>query len=161
PSGGLMRVPADGGEPRALTMPREASGEVRHAWPSLVPGRRLLLFTIDTSSIDEAPGLMGVLSLDTASGAEPARWQTLVAGVNLARAAAADTIVFSRGAELHAVAFDPLRQALAGAPRLIAGSVAVARGRAQYALSSTGVLSYVAAGDPASGGLMWLTGGAS
>ena len=88
PSGGLKRVSAEGGEPRPLTTPREADGEIRHAWPSIVPNTRVLLFTIDTMPIDGAPGVMGALSLDAAGSAERHAGRTLVAGVGLARAAA-------------------------------------------------------------------------
>jgi DNA-binding winged helix-turn-helix (wHTH) protein/Tol biopolymer transport system component len=155
PSGGLTRVSADGGEPRPLTTPREADGEVRHAWPSLVPNRRVLLFTIDTMPIDGAPGVMGALSLDAAGSSEVPGWPKLVAGVGLARAAASDTIVFARGSELDAIAFDPIRIAVAGAPRAVLAPVATARGRAHYALSATGSLVAAVTPAPSSPGLAW------
>ena len=147
PSGGLTRISADGGEPRPLTTPREADGEIRHAWPSLVPNQRVLLFTIHTMPIEGAAGVMGALSLDAAGSSAAPRWRTLVAGVDLARAAAPDTIVFAKGSELDAIAFDPIRMAAAGAPRAVMAPVATTRGRANYALSATGSL--VAAVPPA------------
>ena len=140
PSGGLTRLSADGGEPRPLTAPREADGEIRHAWPTAVPDSRVLLFTIGTIAIDDAPGVIGALSLDAAGSSGVSRWRTLVAGVDIARAAARDTIVLGRGSELEAIAFDPIRMAVAGAPRAVLAPVAAARGRAQYALSATGSL---------------------
>ena len=155
PSGGLTRVPADGGEPRPLTVPREVDGEVRHAWPAAVASSRVLLFAISTIAIEDAPGVIGALSLDTAGSSGVSRWRTLVAGVNVARAAARDTIVFGRGSELQAMAFDPVRMAAAGAPRAVLAPVATARGRAQYALSATGSLVAAVTSAPASPGLMW------
>ncbi len=155
PSGGLTRVSADGGEPRPLTAPREVDGEIRHAWPAAVPGSRVLLFAIGTIAIDDAPGVIGALSLDTAGSSGVSRWRTLVAGVNIARAAARDTIVFGRGSELQAIAFDPIRMAAAGAPRAVLAPVATARGRAQYALSATGSLVAAITSAPASPGLVW------
>ena len=160
PSGGLMRVPADGGEARPLTTPREAAGEVRHAWPALVPNQRVLLFTIDTTAVEGAPGVMGAMSLDSAASAAGSQWRTLVAGIDVARAIAQDTVVFSRGPELAAMTFDPQRSATAGAPRSVVASVGTARGRAQFALSPSGSL--VWAGTPASSlpsasGLAWWT----
>ena len=157
PSGGLMRVPADGGEARAMTTPREASGEVRHAWPAIVPGRRVLLFTIDTMAVDGASGVMAALTLDGGSS-EVQNWQTIVAGVDLARAAAPDTILLARGAELDAMAFDPVRLAAAGPPRTVVAPVATAQGLAQYAVTPTGSLIWAdapASSSPTPSGLAW------
>jgi serine/threonine-protein kinase len=159
-SGGLMHVPADGGDARALTTPVEALGEVRHAWPSAVPGTSLLLFTVTTTLDAGATGTLAVVSLQDGAGAPPAsgspRWRTLVAGAGMARAAAADAIVFGRDAELHAVRFDPARLATAGAPEAVATLVGAARGGVQFSLSSTGTLFHApAAPAPADRGLLW------
>ncbi len=156
-SGGLLRVPADGGEASLLTTPNEPGGEVRHSWPSLVPDRRVLLFTIEGSMDDAAAGTLGVLSLDggAQSGGNGPRWRTLLSGVGLARALTPETIVFSRGGELHAVAFDAARLATAGGPRTVVSGVATSHGRAQYALSSGGSLIYALADQPAERGLSW------
>jgi serine/threonine-protein kinase len=154
PSGGLMHVSPDGGEAQPLTIPREPDGEVRHAWPSLVPGTRMLLFSIDTTAVDDAPGVLGVLSLDDGD-ARSQRWRTLVAGSGLARASASDTIVFSRGPELYAIAFDAVRLETAGVPRAILSPLATARGLAQYALSPTGSLVYATSPSAAVCGLRW------
>jgi serine/threonine-protein kinase len=146
PSGGLQRVSADGGEIRALTVPSEAAGEIRHVWPALVPGTRVLVFTIDTnlrSTGGSSPGVLAALSLETTDPYGAARgWRTLLGGASIARAASSDAIVFGRDADLHAVAFDPIRMAIAGAPRAIAGNLATARGRTQFALSPAGILIY-------------------
>ena len=158
PSGGLARVSANGGDSRVLTTPREADGEVRHAWPSVVPGSRVVLFTIDTMAIDGAPGVMGALSFDPAESSEVSRWRTLVAGADITRAAAPDTIVFGRGAELAAIAFDPIRMAVAGTPRAVLAPIATARGRAHYALSQTGSIAWAVSASPSSSrapGLSW------
>ena len=148
PSGGLARVPANGGDPRALTTPREGNGEVRHAWPSLVPGSRAVLFTIDTMAVEGAPGVMAALSFDPAESTEVSRWQTLVAGVDLARAAAPDTIVFGRGPELEAILFDPIRLAVAGTPRAVLAPIATVHGRAHYALAQNGLAAWAVTPSP-------------
>ena len=159
PSGGLMRVSAEGGVPQPLTTPNERAGEIRHAWPSLVPNTRVLLFTIDTMAIDGAPGALGALSLDRSQSSEAASWRTLVAGVNVAHAAAPDTIVLGRGSELEAIAFDPVRMAVAGTPRTVESAVATGHGRAHYALSHVGSLAWATAPAQASSaretGLTW------
>lgn len=146
PSGGLQRVSADGGEARPLTKPRESAGEIRHAWPAVVPGTRIVIFTIDTSLPDPsagAPGALAVLSLDALDrGGEASSWRTLVGGASIARAATADALVFARDSDLHAVSFDPARLAISGTPRAIASGLGTARGRAQFALSPAGTLVY-------------------
>jgi eukaryotic-like serine/threonine-protein kinase len=159
PSGGLARVSANGGEARALTMPREGDGEVRHAWPSLVPRSRVVLFTIDTMAVDGAPGMMAALSFDSAASSESSQWRTLVAGVDIARSAAPDTIVFGRGSELEAIAFDPIRLAVAGTPSAVLAPVATVNGRAHYALAQNGSIAWAVSpshsSPPRELGLAW------
>jgi DNA-binding winged helix-turn-helix (wHTH) protein/Tol biopolymer transport system component len=154
PTGGLMRVSSDGGEPRTFTTPHESAGDVRHAWPSLVPGTRVVLFVIDTTPATDSPGPPGILAAATfnprssdRSTPRPAPWQTVLDNVSVARAADRETIVFARDSELHAVAFDPARMALSGTPAAIRGQLATARGRAQFALSSSGSLVHAVATD--------------
>jgi serine/threonine-protein kinase len=159
PTGGLMRVSADGGEPRTLTFPREAEGEVRHAWPSIVPGTSVLLFTIDTMAIDGAHGLMGALSLDAIGRSEASSWRTLADGIELARAPASDTIVMAKETELDAIAFDAARLATSGAPRTVLASTATGRGAAQFALSASGSLIAARSSSPSSSLLWWSSSG--
>ncbi len=146
PSGGLQRVPADGGDVRTLTRPRETAGEIRHVWPAIVPGTRIVIFTIDTTLADAAagaPGALAVLSLDTVDrNGEANGWRSLLGGASIASAVSSDAIVFGRDADLHAVSFDAARQAMSGTPRAIASNLATARGRAQFALSPAGTLVY-------------------
>jgi len=53
-SGGLLRVPASGGDPEELTLPGE--GERSHRWPHFLPDGRALLFNVQErgTSFDEA-----------------------------------------------------------------------------------------------------------
>jgi Tol biopolymer transport system component len=154
---GLLRVEDRGGNPRVLTTPDRGRGEVRHAWPSVTPDGRTLLFTIDTTRDGEAPGDVAALSLDSSRPS----WRTIVSGGGLARAAASDLVVFTRGSDLQAVFFDPLRQALTGEPRTLVTNVAAADGLAHFALSASGDL-LVAQADATGGGhLSWLTSDAT
>lgn len=151
PFGGLMQVPGDGGEPRTITMPNESAGEVRHSWPAHVPGTRALLFIVDmtpATGAHEGTHVLASLSLDTlrsAAAGSAAAWRTLFSGVTLARGGSADTIVFGRNAELYGMKFDAVRLAATGVPRPLVGQVAMARGRAQFALSANGTLLHVVA----------------
>jgi serine/threonine-protein kinase len=155
PTGGLMRVSSDGGEPQPFTTPNESAGDVRHVWPALVPGTRLVLFVIDTTPSRDGPAPPGVLAAatfnprdsDRAPVPRTSQWQTLLDNVSIARAAARDTIVFARDSELHVVGFDPVRVALSGTPRAIRGQLATARGRATFALSAAGSIVHAQAPD--------------
>ena len=64
PSTGLWRVSADGGEPTVLTTPDAAKRESDHAFPSMLPGARGVLFTItDAGQANNAQ--VAVLDLKT------------------------------------------------------------------------------------------------
>ena len=63
-----------------------------------------------------------------------------------------DYIAFSRGAEIHAVAFDRARQAIAGTDETVVSGVA----RGQFTLASSGALAYAVAGDSAHPTLTWI-----
>ena len=67
PSGGLMRVSSDGGGAAPLTSPHESDGEVRHAWPAVVPGTRIVLFIIASHPSIDAPGKVGAFAFDPRS----------------------------------------------------------------------------------------------
>ena len=43
---GLLRVPANGGEPTPLTTPDAARNDCAHLWPAILPDGRSLLFTV-------------------------------------------------------------------------------------------------------------------
>lgn len=145
--GGLMRVNNAGGTSEQLTLPSVDAGEVRHCWPALAPGDRALLFTIATSPNDEAPARVGLLPLGQRNV-----WQTIIDNADLAKTVSPDYIAFSRGNEIHAVAFDRARQAVAGSDQALIGSVA----RAQFAVSRSGAIAYSVASDTTAPSLTWM-----
>ena len=65
PSTGLWRVSADGGEPAVLTTPDPAQHERNHAFPSMLPGGRGVLFTIATTAGQADSSQVAVLDLKT------------------------------------------------------------------------------------------------
>jgi eukaryotic-like serine/threonine-protein kinase len=150
--GGLMRVNDSGGDIEQLTLPAADGGEVRHCWPALAPGGRALLFTVATSPQDESSGRIAIMPLS-----QPSVWQTILENADTARAGSQDYIAFSRGTEIHAVAFDRARQAIAGTDQTVVGNVA----RAQFALGASGAVVYAIGGDDVKPSLTWIpTGGA-
>jgi serine/threonine-protein kinase len=56
PSTGLQRVSANGGTPAVVTRPDNHRDEVDHLWPEVLPGGRVVLFTItsQTGGLDNA-----------------------------------------------------------------------------------------------------------
>ena len=144
--GGLLRVSDRGGDAEQLTLPSAEAGEIRHAWPALAPGGRALLFTIATSPLD-ATARIAAMPLDSGRTA----WQTVVESADLARAASPDHIVFSRGSELHAAAFDRVRLTIAGPEQVVVSDVA----RAQFGISGAGSIVYAASGATVPPSLEW------
>ena len=144
--GGLLRVSERGGAIEPLTIPSADAGEIRHAWPALAPGGRALLFSIATSPVPGAGGRIAMMPL-----VPRAAWQTIIDGADLAQAAE-NYIAFSRGSEIHALAFDRARQAVAGADGLVVSGV----GRSDFAVSRSGALLYASAPDSGRPSLEWL-----
>ena len=153
PFGGLLRMPAQGGTPAPLTVPQPDRGELRHAWPSPVPGRPLLVFSIGTG-LDGPDGDVGLVSLEP--GARESSRQTVLTSAAIARAASSDLIVFSRGTELQAMVLDPVRLATSGPPRTILVGAALPGVLPQFALSATGTLAYVEPSPVESAALTYL-----
>ena len=148
--GGLMRVSESGGAAEQFTVPSADAGEVRHCWPALAPGERALLFTIATSPHDEAASRIGLMSVDRRTA-----WQTIAENADIARAVSPDYVAFSRGNEIHAVAFDRARQAIAGAEQAVINGVAVA----QFAVARSGAIVYAMAADATPPSLTWIPSG--
>jgi serine/threonine-protein kinase len=151
---GLVAVPVTGGEPTPVTEPRQSAGEVRHAWPSFVPSHDLLLFTVQRTVTDPAPGALAVLPL---AAAPTPPWRTLIAGVGIARAGSSDLLVFSTVDGLDAVPFDPVRLTVAGEPRTVASGMHSAGGGAHVSIAENGSAVYAAPAAPDGTALIWWT----
>jgi serine/threonine-protein kinase len=137
-SAGLKRVAAaGGGEAETLTTYDRERGEVRHSWPSFLPGGRALLFSI--SYAVRAPEI-AVLNLDT--GAKT----VLLSGLR-ARYLPSGHLVFGMENTLRAVAFDPERLTVAGEPVPVVSPVAAnqpyQQAPAEYDVAADGTLVYL------------------
>ena len=137
---GLYRVSAEGGEPELLAAPRSQRGELFYAWPDVLPGGKVALFTIvgegSTSGVQ-------IAALDLGTGE-----QTIVLrGGSSARYATTGHLVYVEGARLHAVGFDLNTLEVRGEPvPLLAEELTLARGTgANFDISQTGTLVYVTA----------------
>ena len=94
---GLWRVSASGGEPELLTNIEPERDGVNHVWPQVLPGRRGVLFTIFSGSIDEAQ----IAVLDLATGAHHALGRG-----SYPRYAESGHVVYAVGGTVRAMPFD-------------------------------------------------------
>ncbi len=132
--GGIVEIPADGGEPVSLS--RIGAGVTAHRRPQLLPGGRHVLLTI----IMENRQAVALLDLNSGSIHE------LFEGAG-ARYAESGHLVFGRGSSLWAVPFDGNRMEIAGQEAPVLPSVQRdGFGTPQFGLSRDGTLVYVPAG---------------
>ena len=147
PSTGLWRVSADGGEPTVLTTPDAAQHEGDHAFPSVLPGGRGVLFTI-TAAGQADNAQVAVLDLKTGQR------KTLVRGGSQAEyvdpsvgTGQAGYLIYAAAGTLRAVRFDPVRLEVLGDPVTVVDHVMMKpTGAANYAVSRQGTLVYVPGG---------------
>ena len=150
---GLLSVPGGGGEPKVLTKPDPARGELDHVFPSVLAGGRAVLFTITAGQADNAQ--IAVLDLKTGQR------KTLIRGGSYAEYVAPSTgsgqagyLVYAVAGTLRAVRFDPVKLEVLGDPVPIVDQVTMMpTGAAQFRLSKSGGLVYVPGGLN-SGGLV-------
>jgi eukaryotic-like serine/threonine-protein kinase len=147
PGTGLWRVSADGGEPTALTMPDAAQHGSDHAFPSVLPGGRGVLFTITAAGQADNPDV-AVLDLNTGQR------KTLIRGGSQAEfvdpsggAGRAGYLIYATAGTLRAVRFDSARLEVLGEPVTVVEQVMIKpTGAANYAVSRRGTLFYVTGG---------------
>jgi Tol biopolymer transport system component len=141
-SGGLLRVPASGGEPTPITRLVASRDEVSHRWPQILPDGRHVLFTVKTANMewfDDA--LIEVCDME---GGEA---KVVIEGGTFGRYMSGH-IFYVRGGTLFAAPFDLGRLEVTGAARPVAERIVTwpASGLAWYAVSATGELVYAAGG---------------
>ena len=139
PETGLWRVSADGGEPVPLTTPDASQNEGDHQFPAVLPGGRGVLYTI----VGETPQASRVAVVDTKTG----RRTVLIRGATHAEYIRTGHLVYLAGPALHVIRFDLQRLQTIGVPMRVVDAVSATRdGRANYAVSTTGILAYVVPG---------------
>lgn len=97
--GGLWRVSADGGVPRRLTQVGSTE-QTSHRWPSVLPGGRAALFTINAAGGRQDRSAVAVVELQTGT------WKTIIEGGTHARYLPSGHLVYARYGTLLAVPFD-------------------------------------------------------
>jgi len=129
---GLHVVPAEGGEPEALTTPDTTRGERRHAFPHPVSGTKDVLFTVVTGTGSR----VAVLSRESGS------YKYLIEGTFPIYAASGD-ILYAMGDTLLAVGYDRQSRTTQGTPRVLEADIGLdPYGVNDFAISATGTLVY-------------------
>ena len=143
-NGGLLSVPAGGGEPRVLTKADTAHGETGHWFPSVLPGGRAVLFTIAASGSGAENAQIAVLDRQTG------RHKTLVRGGSQAEYVEASTgpghpgyLIYAVAGTLRAIRFDLSRLDVIGdAVPVMEGVQTNTTGAAEFVVSRGGTLVY-------------------
>ena len=144
----IWSVSATGGPAEPVTALDTAAGEEVHLWPHALPGGRGVLFTIGRGS----PGENDIAVVEVESG----EVKTLLRGV-YAQYAASGHIVYARAdGGLLAAPFDEDALEITGpATPLLEGVIVKQAGAAEFTLSATGTLVYLA-GAQAKESLVWV-----
>ena len=123
-----------------MTTPDPAQHEGNHAFPSVLPRGRGVLFTIATAGQADSPQV-AVLDLKTGQR------KTLIRGGSDAQYVETGHLIFAAAGALRAVRFDPARLEVLGDPVTVVEHVLMKpTGAANYAVSRQGTLVYVPSG---------------
>lgn len=147
PRTGLWRVSGDGGEAAALTTPDATRPGSDHAFPSVLPGGRGVLFTTtDAGKADNSD--VAVLDLQTGQRKTLIRGGTQAEFVDPSGGAGrTGYLLYAAAGALRAVRFDPVRLEVLGDPVTVVEQVMIKpTGAANYAVSRQGTLFYVPRG---------------
>ena len=150
---GLMRVASAGGETEPFTTLQP--GELTHRWPQFLPDGKTVLFTVATSTnTDDAQ-----IAVQQVGSKEA---KVLIRGGTYAHyvpTGPTGQLIYYRAGTLMAVPFDPVTLEVKGNPAPVIEAVLgnTATGVAQYSVSNTGSLIYVAGtAQLANANLVWV-----
>jgi Tol biopolymer transport system component len=147
----LSRVSSAGGTPQPLTTLDKQAGEITQRWPQVLPESKAVLFTSDTHLLGHEDADIVVYSM--ASG----RRKMLQRGGFYARYLPSGHLVYVHEGTLFAVPFDLQRLETDGQPApILEGVFASGNGGAQFSLSDTGNLVYVAGGGAQGVSIYWM-----
>ena len=135
----LVNMPAAGGAMRPVTT--LAAGERTHRWPQVLPGGRSVLFTVGTLASPDSYDAGDIDAVIVATGER----RTVVKGAAMARYCGDGHLLYSKGAGLFSIAFDPDRLVTSGEPVQVMPAIArdASTGAAHFACASDGTLAFV------------------
>jgi serine/threonine-protein kinase len=144
--GGLLRLPAAGGQPQSLTLVEDQQRAAPHRYPQVLPDDRGILFTIFSSPEGDQIAVLP---------AEASDWRRVTEGWD-GRYVPTGHLVFWREGSLWAAPFDLEQLELTGEATPVVADVRAESGLAFYTWSPNGALFYVPAAAPASRMLVWV-----
>jgi serine/threonine protein kinase/Tol biopolymer transport system component len=150
---GLLRVPARGGTPAALTTPDTSRNEHAHLWPDVLPDGRSLLFTVFPRTKGLAAAKTVLYDMNTRTSTD-----LLFGGTNAVYLSSGH-LAYIANSSLWVVPFDPRRRSTTGqAVRVQSEIVTTGNGAGDFAVSSQGTLVYAHASgyDPFARTLSWI-----
>ena len=151
---GLLRIPASGGTPEALTNPDGAAEGYAHVFPEVLPGGRSVLFTIWGQTQGSA-----VLSLDSGQREMVLPSTTWASGIfDATGGSTGRLLVVDQAAGIRAAPFDAAHPARTSADTSVLADVyydVEHEVRGWLAVSNTGTAVY-APGNPAKSSLVWV-----
>jgi serine/threonine-protein kinase len=146
----LFQVPEAGGESQPLT--QQSSQERTHRWPDFLPGGKSVLFAVSTSNFSWNQAQIVEQELSPAG-----KRSILVQGATQPRYAASGHLLYAQGGTIMAAPFDGVGGPGTAVPVQDGVQQYASTGAAQYGVSSTGTLVYVAGGlDPERSNLVWV-----
>jgi serine/threonine-protein kinase len=148
---GLSRIPSAGGAPTPLTQLNHEKGELRHAWPQVLPGSRAVLFSTEhvNQTFDDAD--IEVVSLKTGERT------TLHHGGFFARYLPSGHLIWVHQNTLYAAPFDLGRLALTGDPQPVVEDVDNGKDAGgDFGFSQTGIFVYGSGNRELQRSIFWL-----
>lgn len=142
PSSGILRVPAQGGDPEPVSQLDPTRKERAHLWPVVLPGSKVLLY----NAVGDAGVAASRLVAESMAGGKKTVLAEGGAGARYleARGGAPAQVVYADRGKLLVLPFDPESLRPMAAPRTIIDGVRTeATGAAQYGLARDGTLAFL------------------
>ena len=151
---GLFRVSSAGGKPEPLTKLDPATNEITQRWPQVLPGSEVVLFVASSTANNYEDAKIVAQSIRTGERRimpRPGHYPRYVASGHL---------LYMSQATLFGAPFDIQKLELTGEPSPVLEGVLTSpnNGSAQFAISESGAMVYLAGSAAASGTqLLWLS----
>jgi serine/threonine-protein kinase len=135
----LVAMSAAGSGVREITT--LAAGERTHRWPQALPGGRHVLFTVGALTSPDNYDDASIDAVDVATGERT----VVLKGAAMARYCGERQLLYSKGTEVYAIAFDPDRLATTGDAKQVLQAAArdASTGPSHFSCSHEGALAFV------------------
>ncbi len=137
----LIRIPAQGGTPEAITVLDSTRNERTHRWPCALPGGEWLLFTVGTTDrpAEYEHAMICAVSIKTGERRD------VLTGASMAKFCAPDHLILGLGSTLYATPFDLRSLKSSGSPLPVLTGVVntFGSGNVQFDVARDGTLAYL------------------